>query len=87
MRTLILIGLLSTAAGCTSDQTMRYDGVTWGAGDAIAANTAMQMVDPWQPGVQDTRLLVQPAAPAKAAATGAAADGGASVSSSAAPSD
>ena len=29
-----------------------------GAGDAIAANTVMQMVDPWQYGVQDTELSV-----------------------------
>ena len=32
--------------------------MTPGAGDAIAANTVMQMVDPWQYGVQDTDLSV-----------------------------
>ena len=32
--------------------------MTPGAGDAIAANTVMQMVDPWQYGAQDTDLSV-----------------------------
>ena len=44
-------------AGC-SETYQRVDGVTPGAGDAIAANTVMQMVDPWQYGVQDTDLSV-----------------------------
>jgi len=53
--TLLLAGL---AAGCTSDDYLRSEGVTAGAGNAQAANTAMQMVDPWKYGVQNTRLLV-----------------------------
>ena len=44
------------AAAATTYQ--RVEGVTPGAGDAIAANTVMQMVDPWQYGVQDTDLSV-----------------------------
>jgi hypothetical protein len=44
--------------GCAQDDYLRTDGLTVGAGDAIAANTAMQMVDPWQYGVQNTRLKV-----------------------------
>lgn len=69
--TLMLIPLL---AGCTSDQVMRIDGMTPEAGNAIAANTVLQMVDPWQPGVQDTDLLVpaeRAAAAAEAETTGA----------------
>jgi hypothetical protein len=58
---LLLAGL---AAGCTSDDYVRSEGVTSGAGNAQAANTVMQMVDPWKYGVQNTRLLV----PAKRAA-------------------
>lgn len=78
MRRVILLGVV-LVAGCTSDQTMRYDGVTPGAGDAIAANTVLQMVDPWQRGVQDTTLIVH--APASAStATAAADDGGAQAS-------
>ena len=46
------------ARGCTSDDYRRADGLTDGAGNAMAANTVMQMVDPWQDGVQNTKLLV-----------------------------
>jgi hypothetical protein len=44
-------------SGC-SETFQRLDGVTPAAGDAIAANTVMQMVDPWQYGVQNTDLQV-----------------------------
>lgn len=44
--------------GCAQDDYLRTDGLTTGAGDAIAANTAMQVVDPWQNGVQNTKLKV-----------------------------
>ena len=57
----IILAALATAccafAGCT-ETFQRADGVTPRVGDAIAANTAMQMVDPWQYGVQDTDLNV-----------------------------
>lgn len=54
-------GLVSSAvilllAGCTTSETLHHEGVTSYAGDAIAANTMLQMVDPWQYGVQDTDL-------------------------------
>jgi purine nucleoside permease len=52
---LLLAGL---AGGCTSDDYTRSEGVTTGPGNAQAANTVMQMVDPWKYGVQNTRLLV-----------------------------
>ena len=71
--TLLLAGL---AGGCTSDDYLRSEGVTSGPGDAQAANTVMQMVDPWKYGVQNTRLLVPakrgdagPVTPDKAAAS------------------
>lgn len=54
----LLLGLAVPGAGCMSDAALRLDGVTSGAGDAIAANSAMQMVDPWPAGVQDTDLRV-----------------------------
>jgi hypothetical protein len=59
MRRLVLaLAFLSAAlAGCT-ETYQRLDGVTPAAGDAIAANTVMQMVDPWQYGVQDTNIEV-----------------------------
>jgi hypothetical protein len=57
-------------AGCMGDGVGRMDGVTSGAGNAIAANTVMQMVDPWQPGIEDTDLKV----PADRTAAAPAAD-------------
>ncbi|MGE0499724.1 MAG: hypothetical protein AB7I79_10745 [Rhizobiaceae bacterium] len=75
MRLFATLGVLAAgfAAGCTTDDTMRIDGLSYGAGDAIAANTVMQMVDPWQDGVQDTDLEVPAERPA---ATASAPEGG-----------
>ena len=61
MRNLVTSAILSAAArapGCATDRNMRTDGLTNGAGKSMAANTAMQMVDPWQEGVQNTKLRV-----------------------------
>lgn len=75
MRTLSRIGaaaMLASASGCATEETMRLDGLTQGAGNAMAANTVMQMVDPWPEGVERTRLRVpanrgaQPSAAPKA---------------------
>lgn len=73
---LLLAGAL---AGCTSDDYVRTEGVTPAAGNAQASNTVMQMVDPWQYGVQNTRLLV----PAQSASSSTSA--GAKVGSGSAP--
>jgi hypothetical protein len=54
----VLTVLCAGLSGCMSDRLQRMDGVTPAAGDAIAANFVMQMVDPWQYGVQDTDLEV-----------------------------
>jgi hypothetical protein len=71
----VLIGLAGLGSGCVNDAYRRADGITVGAGDKVAGNSVMQMVDPWQDGVQDTRLLV-PASrgTATAGAAGDAAD-------------
>ena len=60
-------------SACTTDDTQRLDGLTYGAGDAIAANTVMQMVDPWQDGVQHTDLKVPAERPAPTTTTDASA--------------
>ncbi len=75
----VLVGLAGLGSGCMSDEYRRADGLTDGAGNAMASNSVMQMVDPWQDGVEDTRLLV-PAARSNTAASAAddAADAGAS---------
>jgi hypothetical protein len=48
------------ASGCATDDEafLRMDGVTPWVGDSQAADTVMQLVDPWQPGVENTRLRV-----------------------------
>jgi hypothetical protein len=61
LRPLILafaFGLSLAAAGCTSSELARNEGVTGRAGDAIAADTVLQMVDPWPRGVENTYLNV-----------------------------
>ncbi|MEW9805250.1 hypothetical protein [Mesorhizobium marinum] len=67
----MVLGLAAAGSGCMSDELRRADGLTDGAGESIAANTVMQMVDPWPNGVQDTRLLV-PAARATSSGGGEA---------------
>ena len=47
---------LAIAAGCTTDDYRRVDGVTGYAGNAVASNTVLQMVDPWPAGVEDTNI-------------------------------
>jgi hypothetical protein len=58
LRSSIALLLAGFAAGCTSDDYVRTEGVTPAAGNAQAADTVMQMVDPWKYGVQNTKLLV-----------------------------
>jgi len=69
-----LMGIAALASGCMSDEHRRADGLTDGAGDAVAANTVMQMVDPWQDGGQNTRLRVPAVRPA-AGGAGVSGDG------------
>jgi hypothetical protein len=52
-----LLTAILVLAGCAKQDFYRTDGLTLGAGDAIARNTALQVIDPWPAGVEDTRLL------------------------------
>src|SRR5262245_66465170 len=52
----VLIGLVGFGSGCMNDAYRRADGLTEGAGDKLAGNTVMQMVDPWQYGGEDTDI-------------------------------
>jgi hypothetical protein len=45
-------------AGCAQDDYLRTEGLTMTAGDAIAKNSALQIIDPWPAGVEDTSLEV-----------------------------
>ena len=69
----VLIGLAGLGSGCMSDGYRRADGLTEGAGNSMAANSVMQMVDPWQDGVQNTKLLVPASRGPQADAAGDAA--------------
>jgi hypothetical protein len=42
--------------GCASDDYARTEGLTMTAGDAVAKNSALQIIDPWPAGVEDTSL-------------------------------
>src|SRR5262249_26540066 len=57
--TLILAAGMALGA-CTSDQTHEYlahtDKVTSGAGDAVAANKAVQTIEPWPVHSQKTQI-------------------------------
>ncbi len=44
---LAAVGLGAWLAGCSDSYWDRRDSISLGAGDAIAANTATQTVDPW----------------------------------------
>ena len=59
VKQIALVGLAALgASGCTTatSQSARPEAVTLGAGNAQAANTVLQMVDPWPAGVDDTNL-------------------------------
>lgn len=62
MRVLTTIGALAAAAtllsGCLSAEDKELEGITLAGGDAIAINSALQIIDPWPAGVQDTDLKV-----------------------------
>ena len=49
--------LLATTA-CQSSEDVRLEGISLGGGNAIAHNTALQVIDPWPAGVQETNLVV-----------------------------
>jgi hypothetical protein len=52
------LAFLALSAGCATEETTRMDGLTVGAGNALASNSVMQMVDPWPRGVENTDLVV-----------------------------
>ncbi|MCV3241348.1 hypothetical protein [Mesorhizobium sp. ZC-5] len=58
LKTGVLLLAAALTAGCTTEDYSRADGLTSSAGNSVYANTVMQMVDPWQPGVQHTKLRV-----------------------------
>ena len=58
-KTRIIMALATISlAGCVGPEETLNEGVTLGAGNAVAHNSALQIIDPWPPGVQDTDLVV-----------------------------
>lgn len=53
-----IIVLAALASGCAKDDMLRTEGLTMGAGNALAANSAMQIIDPWPEGVENPDLVV-----------------------------
>lgn len=51
-----VLALAASLAGCASEHYRRGDGVTDAVGDSVAANTALQIVDPWPAGVDDPNI-------------------------------
>ena len=59
LKLIAIMGLIvGGLAGCmkSADHSARPEAVTIGAGNAQAANTVMQMVDPWPAGVDNTNI-------------------------------
>ncbi len=67
--TIAFVLCTSVLAGCTSTDDRRVEGLTLDAGDAIAHNTALQVIDPWPVGVQNTNLVVPAERPVPAQTT------------------
>jgi hypothetical protein len=45
-------------AGCANNDYLRTEGLTLTAGDAVARNSSLQIIDPWPEGVEDTSINV-----------------------------
>ncbi len=56
----IIVALMASffLQSCAHEDTLRTEGLTLGAGDAMARNSALQIIDPWPAGVEDTDLVV-----------------------------
>ena len=53
----IVTALIGTAlGGCAQDDVLRTEGLSLTAGDSIARNTALQVIDPWPANVENTDL-------------------------------
>jgi hypothetical protein len=53
-----MVVILGTVVGCAQDDFLRTEGITLTAGDSVARNTALQVIDPWPARVEDTDIAV-----------------------------
>ena len=56
--TILAVCAAPLAVGACNQTYNETEGLTFQAGNAVAHNTALQLVDPWPAGVQDTNLVV-----------------------------
>lgn len=56
--TIVAVCAAPLAVGACNQTYNETEGLTFQAGNAVAHNTALQLVDPWPAGVQDTNLVV-----------------------------
>ncbi|MEO1701071.1 MAG: hypothetical protein AAFR71_03390 [Pseudomonadota bacterium] len=68
----LFVGVSAVALSACTQTYNETDGVTLAAGNAAAYNSALQIIDPWPEGVQDTNLVV----PADRDGPGNTTDGG-----------
>lgn len=61
-----LVLLAGTALGGCQDTLARRDGISPGAGNAVAHNRAVHAIDPWSPASADARIEVSGARVARA---------------------
>ncbi|MEO0543319.1 MAG: hypothetical protein AAFY99_05820 [Pseudomonadota bacterium] len=54
----LLVGVSAIALSACTQTYNETEGVTLQAGNAVAYNSALQIIDPWPKGVQDTNLIV-----------------------------
>lgn len=55
---LALVAGLAPLAGCMLPDDPELEGIALDGGNAVAHNSALQIIDPWPPGVQDNDLVV-----------------------------
>jgi hypothetical protein len=58
-RLVVVVGGLCTLAACQEvkyEYFQRHDSISYQAGDAVAANQAIHMIDPWPDYAVDTRI-------------------------------
>jgi len=57
--TLLALGAgLASLTGCMLSDDPSLEGIALDGGNAVAHNSALQIIDPWPPGVQDNDLVV-----------------------------
>ena len=57
LRWLAPVAFLTLLSGC-SEYVERREGISRTGGDAVRANIAVHVIDPWPPGAHDRRIII-----------------------------